>query len=387
MVEPATGRRRRRQVLTDKMVADLPRRVTPYFHPDPELPKHGVRIRPTGPGSYTVIIRDAYGKQRWVKIGSTAELRIAEAREVARGVIQRIGRGLEPFEPPPVKPDTVADVFATYCKRHTEARGLRSAREKRRIIERYVLPVWRDRPFTGIGRSDIARLCDSVEDEHGAWVADSVLIQLSAIARWFASRHDTYLPPFIAGMKRVPGEAHKRSDRRSATALCTPAPLPTSGRARCRCDATGPYTSNGLMSALGHKRIIQQCEPIILSSIAGTDGRTWPICFRVKRARDGSNRGRRAVHSLRLHGSRTNSHRLAHSVDVRFGSKADMTLLNFDVRFTPESGHPSTQSKCPLWANRRHSLRGDAACDQSCFASGRTNWNSAPLLPSDDAVS
>jgi hypothetical protein len=24
--------------------------------------------------------------------------------------------------------------------------------------------------------------------------------------------------------------------------------------------------------------------------------------------------------------------------NVRFGSKADVTLLNFDVRFTPESG-------------------------------------------------
>jgi hypothetical protein len=24
---------------------------------------------------------------------------------------------------------------------------------------------------------------------------------------------------------------------------------------------------------------------------------------------------------------------------VRFGSKADVTLLNYDVRFTPESGH------------------------------------------------
>jgi len=27
------------------------------------------------------------------------------------------------------------------------------------------------------------------------------------------------------------------------------------------------------------------------------------------------------------------------SADVRFGSKADVTLLDFDVRFTPESGH------------------------------------------------
>ena len=40
---------------------------------------------------------------------------------------------------------------------------------------------------------------------------------------------------------------------------------------------------------------------------------------------------------------------------IRFGSKADVTLLNFDVCFTPESGHPSTQSKCPLCAKSGHS--------------------------------
>jgi hypothetical protein len=33
------------------------------------------------------------------------------------------------------------------------------------------------------------------------------------------------------------------------------------------------------------------------------------------------------------------------------GPKADVTLLNFDVRFTPESGHPMRHSECPLWAN------------------------------------
>jgi hypothetical protein len=31
------------------------------------------------------------------------------------------------------------------------------------------------------------------------------------------------------------------------------------------------------------------------------------------------------------------------SPDVRFGSKPDVTLLNFDVRFTPESGHGPIQ--------------------------------------------
>ena len=34
--------------------------------------------------------------------------------------------------------------------------------------------------------------------------------------------------------------------------------------------------------------------------------------------------------------------------DVRFGSKADVTLLNFDVCFTPKSRHSTALSRCPL---------------------------------------
>ena len=144
-------RRPRRRTLTDKMVAALPRKPKPYFHPDPELPKHGVRVRPTGPGTFTVVVRDPFGKQRWVKIGTAAELKIEAAREQARTAIARIRQGLDPFEPPPVRPDTTADVVATYLKRHVEARGLRTADEVRRVLEVYVLPHWRDRPFAEIG--------------------------------------------------------------------------------------------------------------------------------------------------------------------------------------------------------------------------------------------
>jgi len=44
--------------------------------------------------------------------------------------------------------------------------------------------------------------------------------------------------------------------------------------------------------------------------------------------------------------------RCPRSLDVGSGSKADVTLLNFDVRFTPESGHPLA-SQCPLRAKKR----------------------------------
>ena len=43
--------------------------------------------------------------------------------------------------------------------------------------------------------------------------------------------------------------------------------------------------------------------------------------------------------------------------DVRVWSKADVTLLNFDVCFTPKSRHSTALSRCPLWAKLRHMHR------------------------------
>jgi hypothetical protein len=41
-------------------------------------------------------------------------------------------------------------------------------------------------------------------------------------------------------------------------------------------------------------------------------------------------------------------------VDVRFGSKADMTPMNCDVCFTPNNGHSRVWSECRLSARSGH---------------------------------
>jgi integrase len=210
-VNEPIARRRRRQRLTDRQVAALPRRRARYFHPDPELPGHGVRVPVDGLSSFYVVARDAFKKLRWVPIGNTAELKIEAAREIARSVIRRLKQGLAPFAPPPVKRDSVAAVFEGWAKRHVEAQGLRTGAELRRIAERHVLPVWRDRPFAEIRRSDIANLLDAVEDAHGPWVADSVLGVLRSMATWYAARNDAYTPPFVRKMRRTPAQIRKRS--------------------------------------------------------------------------------------------------------------------------------------------------------------------------------
>jgi integrase len=204
-------RRPRRKVLTDAMVAALPRRRQPYFHPDPELPKHGVRVRPTGPGTYTVVTRDPFKKQRWVKIGNTAGLKIAEARELARPVIRRIEQGLPAFEPPPPRADSVATVLGDWLKRHAYKNGLRRAAEYERIVAKYILPHWHNRAFVALKRSDAATLLDYVEDNHGPHQADAVLAILRTAANWLRDREDSYAPPFGGIRSRVAIQNRKRS--------------------------------------------------------------------------------------------------------------------------------------------------------------------------------
>jgi integrase len=203
-------RRKRRPVLTDAQVAALPRRPATYFHPDPELQKFGIRVRPTGAGTYTVIMRDRYGKQRWIKVGTTELMKIDEAREIARSVIRRVEKGLEPIEPLPVKPDSVAAVIAQWLKRHVVKNKLRSAAELERVCAKYIVPNWGERIFVEIKRKDIANLLDMIEDEHGPAMADAVLSALRAIAAWVQSRDDDYEVPFTKNMRRVPEQNRKR---------------------------------------------------------------------------------------------------------------------------------------------------------------------------------
>jgi hypothetical protein len=209
MSEPK--RRERRKILTDRMVAALPRKRKRYTVSAPELRGHYVRVPPQGPCVFAAVARSPLGKQVWATLGTADVLTIERARDKARQAIKRIKEGLSALEPPPVQPDTVADVAATWLRRHVEAKGLRTGDEMRRILDRYVLPHWAGRSFADIRRSDIAVLLDSIEDKHGAWVGDSVLAVLRAMASWFATRHDDYTPPFVRGMKRVAASARSRS--------------------------------------------------------------------------------------------------------------------------------------------------------------------------------
>lgn len=187
-----------RRNLSDKGVAALKARAQRYAFPDPQLAGHYIRVQPSGAKTYVAVTRDPAGKQVWSTIGDCNVVNIADAREQARSIIQRVNAGLPAVEP---KRETFAEVAANWMQRHVAGNGLRSAPGIKRLINLH-LSEWKDREFTSIRRSDVAALLDHVEDEHSPRQADLVLAVVRGIANWYAIRHDDYTPPFVRGMGR-----------------------------------------------------------------------------------------------------------------------------------------------------------------------------------------
>jgi integrase len=200
-----------RKTLTDKGVATLKPRAARYALPDPELRGLYVRVQPSGAKSFVAVTLAPGGKQTWATIGGTDTYSIVEAREKAREAIKRIRAGLEPFEAPPAKAATFAEVAEQWLKRHVRAKGLRSEGEVTRLLTAHVYPAWKGRAFLAIRRSDVAALLDEVEDDHGARQADYVLAIVRGISNWYATRHDNYVPPIVKGMRRTSPKERARS--------------------------------------------------------------------------------------------------------------------------------------------------------------------------------
>jgi integrase len=197
-----------RKTLSDRGVAALKPRAQRYAYSDPELRGHYVRVQPSGAKAFATVTRAPDGKQIWTTIGPTDVFTIEQAREQAREAIKRVRAGLPAVEP---KAETFGAVAANWIKRHVEPNGLRSRKEIIRLLDRHVLPVWCDREFISIRRSDVAALLDKVEDKHSPRQADYVLNVVRSIANWFATRHDDFTPPIVRGMRRQSPHAQARA--------------------------------------------------------------------------------------------------------------------------------------------------------------------------------
>jgi integrase len=145
------------------------------------------------------------GKSR--KVTLAAGLSLAAARKLAADAALDLDRGIDPREArrdakrkaAEARANTLAAVCAEYIKRDAK---LRTIADRERLLRKHVLPTFGERPIGSIKRGEIVRLLDKVEDASGPRTADITLSVLHRVCNWHAVRDETFVPPFVRGMRR-----------------------------------------------------------------------------------------------------------------------------------------------------------------------------------------
>lgn len=127
----------------------------------------GLCLRVSGAtGGKTWYVRyRANGKQRRHKLGTTERMTLASARDEARDILKRADAGEDPAQK---KEDLRQGLhtFGALAEEVLEARALktrdRTQRERARILNRELLPVWDDRPVDSIDRREVVHLVEKI---------------------------------------------------------------------------------------------------------------------------------------------------------------------------------------------------------------------------------
>ncbi len=209
-----------RETLTVKRVDGLKPAPTGQRYDvfDSLVPGFGIRVTSTGKKSYVLVTRFPGRKNPTRRtIASVGAMDLSKARDVARDWLSKIQAGQDPKTDGiesslPLSPtfETFAQVSNNFIERHVRKNKLRSSQEIERIIERELLPSWRNTKFVSIGRRDVAGLLDKIE-VRGSVSADRTLAVISKICNWYAARDDDYVSPIVKGMRRSNPTESRRS--------------------------------------------------------------------------------------------------------------------------------------------------------------------------------
>jgi integrase len=195
-----------RRTLTDSQIRNL--KVSKRTNiADPGLAGHYLRVTPNGVKTFACVARDPSGKQHWRTIGNADHMALDAARDQARRIMGAIKAGADT-----AGPEAFSTVAADWVKRHLEASGVITTKNKVRYLDNHILPALGAREFRSIRRSDVAKLMDAVQDTAGPAAADECLKIIRSISSWYATRNDDYVSPIIKGMRRT-NSAERARDR------------------------------------------------------------------------------------------------------------------------------------------------------------------------------
>ena len=125
--------------------------------PDPECRGHYVRITPKGHKTFWTVARDPYGKQHWQLIGAADAMKIDDARDKARKTIRAIRAAVGGDI---TKDSSFEGVALDWFERHVVKNNLRTQRNMKNYLVKYIIPAFAGMEFVDVRRKHITALLD-----------------------------------------------------------------------------------------------------------------------------------------------------------------------------------------------------------------------------------
>jgi integrase len=171
---------------------------------DDKRPGFGLMVTTTGKRSFVFQYRNDQGDSRRASLSGTTKL--PDAHKWADIIQGDVAKGIDPVAKKRTervaqsKKGKFRTIAEEYVKR--ERSKVRSMGQRETILVRLVYPVIGNKIAVKLKRSDIVELLDWVEDNHGAAMADAVLMVVRRICNWHAARDDDFRSPIVRGMGR-----------------------------------------------------------------------------------------------------------------------------------------------------------------------------------------
>lgn len=170
-----------------------------------EIPDAGLSglylvLQPTGAKSWALRSR-VNGKPVKITLGKWPSMGLADARNEAASLLDRIDRGEDPVAEratakavaaqagqvdPEADRDTVAAVIRQFEKRHLK--HIRSADQTMGFFQREVLGPWGARPIASITKRDVIDLLDGIVDRGSPVTANRLRAHLNTLFNWAKGR-------------------------------------------------------------------------------------------------------------------------------------------------------------------------------------------------------
>jgi len=184
---------------TDKGVKaiPLPESGRKYYW-DSTMPKFGLRVSSTGAKTWITMYWHQ-GRKRRHTLGSYPDMTLADARERARQSLNEAANGYDPAGEKAAErvADTFAELAAIYLEKHAKKKK-DQGREDERILNKDLLPKWKNIKAKDIRRRDVRAVLDSVIDRGAPIHANRVLALVRKVFNFGISRDIVEFNPCTA---------------------------------------------------------------------------------------------------------------------------------------------------------------------------------------------